>query len=131
MRWRRAALLAALTMAGGALALGACGSARRGEPLRGPLSLDEPAERGRLVFLASCHACHPGGEGGLGPALNNKPLPGFLKRFQVRHGLGVMPSFRSDELSDAQLADLMAYLGRLRKHERSAAKRAPSGPGSP
>ncbi len=46
--------------------------------------------------------CHPGGEAGLGPALNWNPAPGFIKKFQVRHGLGVMPSFKSNEISKAE-----------------------------
>src|SRR5205085_8231145 len=86
-----------------------CGPARRSEPLRGPVVLTPAAERGRTVFMQNCYKCHPGGEAGLGPALNDKPLPTFLKRFQVRHGLGAMPSFSKNEVDDAQLGDVMAY----------------------
>jgi mono/diheme cytochrome c family protein len=93
----------------------ACGSARRREPVAAPVSLDERAERGRAVFMVNCHQCHPGGEAGLGPALNDKPLPEFLKKFQVRHGLGTMPSFSEEKISDEQLDDLMEYLKALRK----------------
>ena len=92
-----------------------CGAARRGEPIGSPVLLDERAERGRVVFMAKCQQCHPGGEAGLGPALNDKPLPEFLKRFQVRHGLGAMPSFSEQEISDAQLESLMDYLEALRR----------------
>jgi len=70
-----------------------CGSARRGEPLIGPVGLSDQARLGRVVFYANCDQCHPGGEAGLGPSLNNKPLPGFAIKTQVRHGLGAMPSF--------------------------------------
>ncbi|WDT80226.1 MAG: cytochrome c [Candidatus Manganitrophus sp.] len=49
--------------------------------------------RGETIFMHACNQCHPKGEAGLGPALNNKPLPAFMIRFQVRHGLGAMPAF--------------------------------------
>jgi mono/diheme cytochrome c family protein len=93
----------------------ACGAARRREPLATPVALDQRAERGRAVFMANCHQCHPGGEAGLGPALNDKPFPEFLKKFQVRHGLGTMPSFSEQKISNEQLDDLMAYLDALRR----------------
>ena len=103
----------------------ACGTARRREPLATPVALDQRAERGRVVFMAQCHQCHPGGEAGLGPALNDKPLPEFLKKFQVRHGLGTMPSFSEQRISDEQLDDLMEYLKALRRARpiRTAAAR--------
>lgn len=64
--------------------------------------------------MESCHKCHPGGEAGLGPAINNKPLPDFLKRVQIRHGLGVMPSFAKEEISDQELEALLDYMTALR-----------------
>ena len=94
-----------------------CGSARRGEPLVGPLPMTSPAvERGRHVFMTHCHQCHPGGEAGLGPAINDKPLPAAMIRLQVRNGLGAMPAFSPQELSADELADLIAYLEALRRH---------------
>jgi mono/diheme cytochrome c family protein len=103
-----AALAAAL------LELSAC-SARRGEPLRGPLVISDPrVAHGQAVFMAKCNKCHPGGDAGLGPALNNKPLPGFLVRYQARHGMGAMPAFDADELPDKELDDVSAYLEALR-----------------
>jgi mono/diheme cytochrome c family protein len=101
-----------------AAVLVACGPARRSEPLLGSTRLTEPAqERGRIVFMKFCQSCHPGGEAGLGPALNDKALPDFLKKFQVRNGLGSMPSFSDEEIPDDELDDLMAYLGALRDKE--------------
>jgi mono/diheme cytochrome c family protein len=99
-----------------ALAVASC-SARRGEPLRGSFAPESDAVlRGRLVFFQECHKCHPGGEAGLGPALNDKPLPRFLMGFQVRRGLGVMPSFSEGEISGAELDALTLYLRELRRH---------------
>jgi mono/diheme cytochrome c family protein len=108
-------MIAFLTIAVG-LTVG-CGQARRSEPLMGPLTLTSDAERGRTVYMKYCHQCHPGGEAGLGPALNDKALPTFLKKFQVRRGIGSMPSFSEEEISDQELDDTMAYLEALRGHE--------------
>lgn len=99
-----------------------CGSARRSEPVAGPLRLEETGlVGGRQVFLMHCQQCHPGGEGGLGPALNNKPLPGFLIRLQVRQGLGVMPGFSEDEISGKEMENLVSYLKVLRRHRPEVA----------
>jgi mono/diheme cytochrome c family protein len=94
-----------------------CGSPRRGEPHAEPLEIDSPAlASGQRVFLRYCHPCHPGGEGGVGPALNHKALPGFLIRLQVRRGLGAMPSFSEEQISDQELNDLVEYMQELRGH---------------
>jgi mono/diheme cytochrome c family protein len=96
----------------------ACRSARRDEPIAGPLVLNDPVtEHGRVVFADRCHACHPGGAGGLGPALNNKPVPGFLMKTQVRAGIGAMPGFDKHSLSSDELDALTKYLLALRRHE--------------
>ena len=97
----------------------ACGAARRREPLGVVPALDSRAARGQVVFMINCHQCHPGGEAGLGPALNDKPFPEFLKKFQVRHGLGAMPSFSEAEIPQEDLDALMEYLSALRR-SRSA-----------
>jgi mono/diheme cytochrome c family protein len=110
----------ALSWPAGLLALlllvASCGSARRSEPIVGPVSLSPAAIRGEQVFMRNCHECHPKGEGGLAPPINDKPLPDFLIRLQVRHGLGTMPEFGPHQISDAELDDLIAYLSALRRH---------------
>lgn len=93
----------------------ACGSARRGEPLTGPSSFSEEARLGRIAFSAHCDQCHPGGEAGLGPALNNKPLPGFMIKMQVRHGLGAMPSFSNIRIPERDLDNIVTYVNELRR----------------
>lgn len=94
-----------------------CGSARRGEPIAGPISLTtDSARHGQQLFMKHCQQCHPGGEAGLGPAINNKPLPGFLIRFQVRHGYGAMPAFGEDQIAPKDIAALIEYLKALRQH---------------
>ena len=109
----------------GALALGAallaaCATARRGEPLAGPLLTTEASQdRGRIVFMQNCYKCHPGGEAGLGPAINDRPWPARFKRFKIRHAAGGMPAFDTVRLPDKDLDDLMAYLAALRKHSEN------------
>jgi len=94
-----------------------CGSARRDEPLVGPLPITDAAVgRGEKIFMKKCNQCHPKGDAGLGPGLNNKPLPGFMVKFQVRMGAGAMPSFSKEEISKAELNDVVHYLKALRRH---------------
>lgn len=90
----------------------ACQS-RNSEPLKeSPFVVnDDQISNGESVFMANCQKCHPGGgEGGLGPAINANPAPAFIKRFQMRHGLGTMPSFKKNEISKEDLHDITKYL---------------------
>jgi mono/diheme cytochrome c family protein len=112
----------ALLLVAAGLALG-CGPARRSEPLMGPVALNEAETRGRVAYMAYCHQCHPGGEAGLGPSLNDKALPEFLKKLQVRQGIGSMPSFSETEISESEVDDIMAYLSALREHEVDSGRR--------
>jgi mono/diheme cytochrome c family protein len=111
MKWdSKLALLVSATVCAAA-----CSSPRRSEPIRGEVPLRSASvEKGQRVFFHACDACHVGGEGGLGPSLNEKPLPEFAMRYQVRHGLGAMPAFDEQEISDDALDDLMAYVKTLR-----------------
>lgn len=100
---------------GALLLLVACGSARRGIPIAGPMNLaNSQAAYGERVFMQKCSQCHPRGEAGLAPAINNKPLPAFLIRFQIRHGIGAMPAFSEDELSDSEVEAIIIYLEHMR-----------------
>lgn len=93
-------------------------SSRRSEPVKNKQFLSENAhvKNGEKVFMIHCHKCHPGGEAGLGPAINSNPAPQFVKRFQMRHGLGVMPSFKQDEISKDDLRDISKYLKKWKKY---------------
>ena len=124
MRWRVAAWPTALMLA---VVLCACGESYRGEPLRGPFPASSAAgssgatshavlAEGQRVYDRYCHQCHPGGAGGLAPALNNKPAPGWLIRFQVRQGMGAMPAFGADRISADELDVLVTYAVELRRH---------------
>ena len=92
-----------------------CGRSRRGEPITEPLQSDDPrVALGHRVFSQHCYQCHPGGAAGLGPAINNKPLPVVAMKRQVRLGVGVMPKFSKEEISDEELDGIMRYLKALR-----------------
>jgi mono/diheme cytochrome c family protein len=117
MKWYLATVILVLS-----ITLAAC-SARRGEPLYGPLPTTTAAvENGQQVFMRECHQCHPGGEAGLGPSINDKPLPGFLMRLQVRRGIGAMPAFSQNEISPQELDDLVLFLKELRHHPKPRVK---------
>lgn len=85
---------------------------RKSEPVTGNVFVPatDQIAHGEQLFMMHCQKCHPGGEGGVGIAINPVPVPQFVKRFQVRHGLGVMPSFKKDEISDSDLKDISKYM---------------------
>jgi mono/diheme cytochrome c family protein len=93
-------------------------SSRKSEPVQEKefSSDDSSVINGEKIFMIHCHKCHPAGEAGLGPAINSNPAPQFVKRFQMRHGIGVMPSFTKEEISKADLRDISQYLKAWKKH---------------
>lgn len=93
------------------LVLSSC-AMRKSEPVKGErfVPRTDRIANGEKVYMAYCHKCHPGGEAGLGPAINSNPAPQFVKRFQMRHGLGVMPGFDKDAISRSDLRDISRYL---------------------
>jgi mono/diheme cytochrome c family protein len=102
-----------------ALALAACGGAKRGEPVAGDFASDEAkVRRGELLFDQHCHKCHTGGEAALGPSLNDKPLPKFAMHLQTRAGVGAMPGFSEKQLSDEEVDAITSYLKALRHHRK-------------
>ena len=82
------------------------------------LRADPRLAEGQRVFMQHCNQCHVGGAAGLGPSLNDKWLPPIFIRFQVRHGLGAMPSYSDRVISDAQLDDVVHYVRYLHLHPR-------------
>jgi mono/diheme cytochrome c family protein len=96
-----------------ALVLAACGAQHRGEPEGPPIATIDP--HGKQLFDKLCFKCHPNGAAGLGPAINNKPLPALAIRTQIRKGVGAMPSFGHDQLGDDQVAAIAHYVQSLRR----------------
>jgi mono/diheme cytochrome c family protein len=93
-------------------------ASRKSEPVKHKqfVSNKEPISNGEKVYMIHCQKCHPAGEAGIGPALNSNPAPQFVKRFQMRHGLGVMPSFTKNEISKDDLKDISKYLKSWKKY---------------
>jgi mono/diheme cytochrome c family protein len=102
----------------------ACGAEHRGEPQSAEVI---PATRselhGKRLFQKFCYQCHPGGSQGLGPALNDKPLPAAAIRTQIRAGVGAMPSFGKDWLTDQQVAEIADYVTTLHHAPARTARR--------
>ena len=111
---RSSAMNAWLALAFAAACAG-CSAELRSAPLVGPFQPKNPVEaRGERVFFTFCHQCHPGGASGLGPALNDKPLPEFAMRTQIRVGAGAMPSFSDKDISDSDADAVVEYIVALR-----------------
>ena len=78
-----------------------------------PAAIAASAEKGQHVFMrAGCWQCHGTmGQGGVaGPKLAPDPLPFDALASFVRTTNRTMPAYREEILSDADLADLYAYL---------------------
>jgi mono/diheme cytochrome c family protein len=75
-------------------------------PAAPPAAADPSA--GSAVFASSCGACHPGGREGVGPALIGLSDDVLIRG--TREGVGMMPAFKTDRLSDQQLLDIIAFL---------------------
>ena len=113
---RPAAFVTATILFAVALLSVSCGSARRSEPIKGSVAISDPrVAHGRQIWMMKCNRCHPGGEAGLGPATNDKPLPAFLIAAQIRTGLGAMPAFTEEEMSDSDVAAVIAYMQEKRR----------------
>ena len=111
---RRAALAVACLFAVTALT-SACGQPRRDTPYTEPVALRDPdVARGQQLFMYNCNQCHPGGAAGLGPVINDKPLPAFAIKTQIRNGVGAMPAFDESLLGDPDVEAIVKYLKSLR-----------------
>lgn len=70
---------------------------------------------GQRVFATQCNSCHPGANAGIGPALYG---PQFAERYPedsvliavIHQGKGGMPAFSSDQVSDQDLVNMVAYM---------------------
>ena len=95
----------------------ACGPSRRGPAFGTPREFNAQQQEGRVLFMRNCNPCHPGASGGLGPSINNKPLPSVAMRTQIRRGVGAMPAFTDEMLSDAQVDAIVAYLNKMQEEK--------------
>jgi mono/diheme cytochrome c family protein len=72
------------------------------------------AKNGKTVYTADgCYECHgreAQGGAGTGPRLGPSPLPYSVFAFQVRTPRDQMPPYTAKVLSDAELADIYAFV---------------------
>jgi mono/diheme cytochrome c family protein len=108
---KRTIITVMLIACGGSSLIVSCAS-RKAEPIKEKtfIPANESIANGERVYMMHCQKCHPGGEAGLGPSINANPAPQFIKRFQSRHGLGVMPPFKTTEISRKDLRDMSKYM---------------------
>jgi mono/diheme cytochrome c family protein len=90
--------------------------------------MNRDTSAGKRIFDRSCGACHAPGTRNPGTASlaakYGKEKPAALEQredltpdlvsYFVRHGVSIMPPFRKTEITDEELQDLGAYLGRDR-----------------
>ena len=102
-----------------------CGPQRRAQTNMSEEIINESpqASKGRLVFKTNCQKCHPDGESGVGPPLNNIHLPGFLVRAKIRSRAlllwtGRMPAFKKNEISKKEMDDLMVFIKGIQNKNR-------------
>jgi quinoprotein glucose dehydrogenase len=71
---------------------------------------------GEVVFGRYCNTCHPGGGLGAGPSLIRSvpDLSDDQLRDIVRHGKSRMPGFTEQEISNAELEDLIGFVRGLK-----------------
>jgi mono/diheme cytochrome c family protein len=95
------------------LAAAGCSHAKHGDPA----AVAADVSRGRAVFTAQCSACHgtSGKEGGIGPALaaeKSRKDAAAVKAW-IENPSPPMPKLWPGTLSDADLADVTAYVETL------------------
>ena len=73
---------------------------------------------GEQLFIRSCNECHPGGQKGMGPGLDNVnedfPEDSGLKNL-LRKGKGIMPAQPVQVVNDPEMNSLVIYLRQLSK----------------
>ncbi len=92
-----------------------CGKSQRGIPGEPKLRTSSvEIAKGERLFQKFCYQCHPEGAAGIGPALNDKPLPEIAIRTQIRAGVGAMPAFDHTWMTDPEVAAVAEYVQALR-----------------
>lgn len=109
---QRAATVVA-TAASGASSDAAGGAAQgAGAPISGEKPGEAAIQSGKAAYNRSCNSCHPNGKAGVGPAITG--LGDESVKVVVRQGKGGMPGFGEAQISDAQMAEMLAYIKSLK-----------------
>ncbi len=110
------------------VAQGATGVAQTGAPAGGGAAAPD-IENGRKVFAfgnTSCSNCHGNGAiGGFGPDLAGKGLPLGRAAQAIRRPIWRMPAFDNTQLTDKEIADMVAYWNSLPPTEKLGNWRTP------
>jgi ubiquinol-cytochrome c reductase cytochrome c subunit len=86
------------------------------------------AERGKAIFLKDdCYTCHgtTGAGGVAGPQLAHQGLNVDIIKQQIRNPQTQMPSYSDKILSDAEIADIAAYIQSLSDGPKPTGKDIP------
>jgi ubiquinol-cytochrome c reductase cytochrome c subunit len=96
-----------------------------GSPVVGNSAGQGDAQAGKRLFLTvGCYECHGtmGAGANTGPRLAPNPMPWLAFIYQLRHPIGTppygnmrMPPYGSTVLTDAQAADIYAYLRAIKR----------------
>lgn len=78
-------------------------------------ALAQDAANGQRLFMKNgCYECHGTvGQGGTGPRLAPKPLAAPALTAYVRKPAGGMPPYSAKVMTDAEVADIRAYLATI------------------
>ena len=118
----KAALIAASALA--VLSLSAAATAQPPPPHA------EDAVHGHQLFMADgCYQCHGtvGQGGSAAPRIAPDPLPAEAIAAYIRKPAGQMPPYSPKVLSDADIADIHAYLATIKKPDVDVGKRLGGG----
>jgi len=93
------------------------------------------AETGKTLWAGNtlqCRNCHgPAGEGGFGPDLAGRHLVFEQFRHGVREPWRIMPAYTEKQISDPDMANLIAYFDSLPRVAQTGAWRVPLPAGAP
>ena len=75
-----------------------------------------PLDRAKTVYARYCNVCHPGGGAGSGPSLISLAprLTDEQIKYVVRHGKNRMPGYKTTDISDTDLDNMVLYIRSLR-----------------
>lgn len=97
-----------------ALTLGCSISKKEAYTVKPVAFSSEEVEEGRVLFHKFCNSCHPDATAGLGAPIVTTSIPGIAIQFQIRNGLGAMPAFSEEQISDEEVNKIVDYIQALR-----------------
>lgn len=112
-RWIVSLAFVVAACGGGGSAEGGGGGESSGGEYSDTISPTADATRGQQRFDAVCGACHPGGEGDVGPRIRELGWTVSRVRHQIREGSGGMRPISTARLSDEDLEHVLAHLRTL------------------